>query len=555
MNLNRYKRTPATFQLKIKKEHILLTSIIIIGIAARIIKFDDPGMVMDTVAFSRLGKNLIESGRYVFGENYNMGVFFPPGYPGLIGIVNLFINDLFFSAKLVSFIASCITILFSYLIGKELYNKEAGLFAALVYALYPVILIISIDAYADALFFCFLLISLYIFIVSLEKDPLYIYLLFGISVAAAFLTRPEGLFIFALPGLQLFGVFSDRISFNKKYILKFTLSLIVFVMLISPYMLFLKNYTGKFTLSGKSNVSLILGELSGDREYHDAVNAPDNLYDRAAFTLNEDKTQLVGWGRGINSSLRDYLLKNPLNLLSRYQKNVLREIKTLNKLLIPICLPLFFAFFSRELFRKKTRLIFIIFPFAFFLMYPLFLIIEKQTLLIVVFLIFFSSGGFVNSKSAFSDIVDYYGISKNKTLHFIEKNIKYIMILILIVSSLSYLKYSSFHSVREIEEHKMAGQHLYDKVSKEYEKLNVMGRKPYVSYYSHSKFTMLPYAKVEDVIGFAKLYKVDYIVIDELSLSKWDFYDELMNMHNNYENVELVYEDKAKFLIRLFKIN
>ncbi len=540
--------------MKIKKEHILLTSIILIGIAARIIKFDDPGMVMDTVAFSRLGKNLIEYSRYVFGENYNMGVFFPPGYPALIGLVNLLIDDLFFSAKLVSFIASCITILFSYFIGKELYNKEAGLFAALVFALYPVILIVSIDAYADALFFCFLLISIYIFIISLRKDPLYIYILLGVSIAAAFLTRPEGLFVFVLPGLQLFGIFSDRINFNKKYILKFMLSFIVFVLLISPYMLFLKNYTGKFTLSGKSNVSIILGEVSGDREYHDAVNAPDNLYDRAAFTLSEDKTQLMGWGRGINFSLKDYLLKDPLDLLSRYQKNVLREIKTLNKLLIPICFPLFFAFFSRELFRKKTRLIFIIFPFVFFLMYPLFLIIEKQTLVIVVFLVFFSSGGFVNAQSAFSDIVDYYGINKNRTLHLIEKNIKYIMILILILSSLSYLKYSSFHSVREIEEHKLAGLHLYDNVSKEYEKLNVMGRKPYVSYYSQSKFTMLPYSNVADVLGFAKLYNVDYIVVDELSLGKWDFYDGLMNMHNDYENVDLVYEDKANFLIRLFKI-
>ena len=63
--------------MKISKEKILLICILLTGIAARIIKFDDPSIVMDTVAFSRLGKNLIETGRYVFGENYNMGVFFP----------------------------------------------------------------------------------------------------------------------------------------------------------------------------------------------------------------------------------------------------------------------------------------------------------------------------------------------------------------------------------------------------------------------------------------------------------------------------------------------
>ena len=52
--------------MKIKKEHILLICILLTGIAARILKFEDPAIVMDTVAFSRLGKNLIENGSYVF---------------------------------------------------------------------------------------------------------------------------------------------------------------------------------------------------------------------------------------------------------------------------------------------------------------------------------------------------------------------------------------------------------------------------------------------------------------------------------------------------------
>ena len=91
--------------MKIKKEHLILAGILIIGVIARVLKFEDPAMVMDTVAFSRLGKNLIEFGRYAFGENYNMGVFFPPGYPVCIGTLNLFFNDLFFSAKIVSFAA------------------------------------------------------------------------------------------------------------------------------------------------------------------------------------------------------------------------------------------------------------------------------------------------------------------------------------------------------------------------------------------------------------------------------------------------------------------
>jgi 4-amino-4-deoxy-L-arabinose transferase-like glycosyltransferase len=540
--------------MKIKREHLILACILIVGIAARIIKFGDPAMVMDTVAFSRLGKNLVEYGRYVFGENYNMGVFFPPGYPFFIGIVNLFFNDLFFSAKLVSFIASSITILLLYFIGKELYNKKAGLFAALVYALYPVILIVSVDTYADALFFCFLLLSIYIFIISLEKNNFYYYVLFGISLSATFLTRPEGLFLLFLPFLQIFGIFDKKINFNKKYAINFVLIAAIFILIISPYMLLLKNYTGKFSISGKANVSMILGELSGDKEYHDVVNAPDNLYDRAAFVLNEDKTQLRGWNKKANISLKEYIFKDPVDLLKKYQKNVMREISTLIKLFIPIMLPLCFSFFNRELFKNRLRLIFLIYPCLFFLMYPLFIIIEKQTLLIVVFLVLFSSGGFANAESVVSGIVDYYSFRKNKLLMLFEKNIKYIMVVILILSSLSYLKYSSFDKVQGTAEHERAGMYLKKHVTSEYEKLNVMARKPYVNYYSGARFTMIPYANITEVVNFAKLYNVDYIVVDERSLSKWDYYNELLELQNYSDEVELFYEDSSEILIKLFRI-
>jgi hypothetical protein len=43
--------------MKIEKEHLLFTAIFIVGIIVRILKFDDPDLVMDTVAYSRLGKN------------------------------------------------------------------------------------------------------------------------------------------------------------------------------------------------------------------------------------------------------------------------------------------------------------------------------------------------------------------------------------------------------------------------------------------------------------------------------------------------------------------
>ncbi len=544
--------------MRLGKEHFILAVIFIIAVISRIIKFDAPDLVMDTVAYSRLGKNLIEYGRYAFGENYNMGVFFPPGYPVLIGLTNLFFHDLFFSAKLVSFISSCMSIYLAYLLGRELYNKEAGLFASLLFSIYPTILIISIQGYADAPFFSFLLLSIFVFIKTLRKNRIIYYLLIGTCFGITYLIRPEGLFLLLLPFSQIFGIFDEKIHLHKNHIIKFSFIFIVFGLIISPYIIFVKDYTGRFNLSGKGNISILLGKLSGDYNYHQIVNAPDNPYDRAAFKLTEDKTQLSGWNRKKNLSFKEYILGDLSGFLRRYQKNLLQEIYTLFKLLSPIALPLFFAFFYRDLFQNRQRFIFLVLPFIYFLMYPMFIIIEKQTLLIVLFLLIFSSGGFSKSKEVINGLLNYYCINNKRITHLLEKGIKPVIIVILIIGSLSYLRYSRFQHFDIVhakpEEHKRAGHFLKEKLHPGYEELNIMGRKPYVSFYSDSRFTMLPYAPLDHVIQFARHYKVDFVVVDERSLSMWDYYNELLNMDRLRNDVELFYEDNTEKFIRLFRI-
>lgn len=540
--------------MNIKREHILLFCIVFIGVAVRIMKFGEPVVGTDVAAFTRLGKNLIEHGRYVFGENYNMGVFFPPGYPVFVGIVNYFLNDLFVSAKLVSLVSNCITIYIAYLIGNELYGKEAGLFAALFYAFYPVILIISLQGWSDSLFFCFLLLSIYIFIIAIKKDNFFIYPLLGFSIGISYLVRPEGMFLLLFPFLHLFGMFGERVHFNKKSLMRVSTVFVIFIIIVSPYVFFLKSYTGKVTLSGKSNISVLLAELSGSNDYHQIVNAQDNLYDRAAFQLDETKTQLVGWNRGANRSLREYILKDPVKVLKRYKANMARELKVLAKLLLPIIIPLFFVLFDRKIWKVKLNVVFIGLSLIYLILYPLFIIIEKQTLMIVIFVAFLSAQGFSVSGTSFSRILNYFSPGENKERIGLDKSIKAVIVVMLLLSSFVYLKYSSFDKSPVPIEHEIAGHYLKEAVSSDYEKLNVMSRKPLVSFYSGSRFTMLPYANSADVLQFAKLYNVDYIVIDERMLGKWDFYDELMEMHKDFQDVDLVFEDHSERLIRLFKI-
>ncbi len=65
---------------------------------------------------------------------------------------------------------------------------------------------------------------------------------------------------------------------------------------------------------------------------------------------------------------------------------------------------------------------------------------------------------------------------------------------------------------------------------------------------------MLPYASGKDVVEFAKLYNVDFIVVDERLLSQWDYYDELVHLEKHSDDIRLVYEDTTDKTIKLFKV-
>jgi len=544
--------------MTIRKEKLLLFTVILTGIIIRILKFDDVNLVTDTVVYSRLGKNLIEFGRYAFGENYNMGVFFPPGYPILIGLFNLLFHDLFFTAKFVSLILGMASIILAYLIGKELYNKEAGLFAAVLFAFYPILIIVSVQGYSDAPFFAFLLLTLYFYLKTHREDNYVQSAVLGLITGITYLIRPEAMFVLILPFLQIFGIFGERIGFSRRRLVHFVITFALFATVISPYMIFIKNYTGKFTLSGKSNISILLGKLSGDRNYHQIVNAPDNVYDTVAFALNESKTELMGWSRHINLSLKDYILGDMRGFIKRYQKNMTQEIQVLIKLLVPFILPFFFSFFYRDLLKDEKKIFFLILPLIFLAIYPMFVVIEKQSMLIVLFLLIFSSGGFPLSRETLNKLGEYYGIQDSRLFRLFGRYIKHLMIIMLIAGSLLYLKFSTFEhhdkAHAKPEEHKRAGYYLKAKLNPDYEELNIMSKFPYVSFYSNSRFTMIPYASVDDVVLFAKKYNVDFIVVDERALGGWKFYNELLHMDKYSDEVELFYEDTSEKTIKLFKI-
>ncbi|MGD0643303.1 MAG: glycosyltransferase family 39 protein [Candidatus Bathyarchaeia archaeon] len=116
-----------------------------------------------------------------------------------------------------------------YKVGKELYDKPTGLFAAALFALSPWELVLSRSFLIDAQCLFFSLLCLYVGILSIRKGSVKLSLISGVFFAAALLTKDFAAFI--LIPLLIFYVYSR--PKNPKHILSQLTAFLLPVLLFS----------------------------------------------------------------------------------------------------------------------------------------------------------------------------------------------------------------------------------------------------------------------------------------------------------------------------------
>jgi 4-amino-4-deoxy-L-arabinose transferase-like glycosyltransferase len=552
-------------QPRTKNWLILLIFILIFGLLFRGYFFVDDWFIgTDAAIYTKLGENYIENGEYQFGENYNLGIISAPGYPILVGIVNILFDNLLLSGKLVSLLFGLFSIVLFYLIGKELHSKEAGLFAALALAAYPFSAHISGIASTESMFGFFAFLAIYVFILIYKKRiSLRLTAILSVSIAIAYLTKPEGLLLLILlPLIFILKAKQCKKSKNyedwKKVMIKLLIAIILFSMIISPYILFLKNNTGQITYSGKKGLNVVMGEAFNTLEYEKSV-----------YSLNKNKDQIELYEKNMELSLGDYIKENPKQFIKRFITNLLKALKYLVILALPFLVPLVFFIFYKKLFRDKSLWGLIIILTLFLFAYSLFYIIIRFMYPLMLILMVLAGIGYCNSRQNLFKVLKHYKIKRNFLITFVNKYLKTTMIFVLLCSSIFYVGAYALLSESKPNEHIEAGLFLKELHGLDIENINVMSRKPWISFYSGSKYTTLPYATPKEIINFAKLHQVDYIVIGERELSKWRNYDKIINLNVYDEKIELIKvfeskESKKKInfiknpknkIIKIFRIN
>lgn len=285
----------------------------------------------DGVWYAVLGRNLLR-GRGFTDPTGAVSTFYPPLYPISVGLVSLVVGDLERAGRLAALLAGLATLPIVYLIGRLAYGRRVGALATLIAALLPALAENSVLVLSEALFtFCLCgatLAGLLGFRAAGARRLVACGLAGGL-LAAAGLTRPEGYQYAPAWGLLILAAawpmlrardwraaLGPLVAFGLAYLL-----------VLAPYVLFLRAQTGRWQLSGKVATNVVVA--------YRGFEAQEANY----FGLTPDGDRIGGFAADTDSLLAA-IRRAPLGFVKHYRAELVREFDLLFDTLTPILFAL-----------------------------------------------------------------------------------------------------------------------------------------------------------------------------------------------------------------------
>ena len=192
--------------------------------------------VPDEKRYLQSTKEMAESGDYISPRYHGKLRFQKPilFYWFILASYKIFGVGIF-SARFISVIASLLSIVLVYLLGRDLYGKAAGIFSALILSTSEVYFMYSRFATPDVTFILFIGASLYLFLKAYRGDikGRFRYLYMYAVMALAMLTKGPLGFLYPMLAICLFLIIKkDRRAFKE---LDFPLGLLVFAAISAPW--------------------------------------------------------------------------------------------------------------------------------------------------------------------------------------------------------------------------------------------------------------------------------------------------------------------------------
>jgi 4-amino-4-deoxy-L-arabinose transferase-like glycosyltransferase len=193
---------------------------------------------------------LISSGEFSKGlEGY------PPVYPTLVAIFYKMMGDSERAGQAVSVIFGTLALFPFYGLSKEIFGKKIASVASIFFVFQPFLVQHAGEIISESTYIFFYLSTLYMGWKALRDEKGVFYFCFGLLAALAYLTRPEGIGL--LVGFLIWLPIYLRLArqrFSFRLCGGVLLAIIPFVILVTPYLLHVRETTGEWRLNKKRNM-------------------------------------------------------------------------------------------------------------------------------------------------------------------------------------------------------------------------------------------------------------------------------------------------------------
>lgn len=217
--------------------------------------FGNHPLFSDDAIFAILARKAIE-----MGPTGAFHLAWGPLFPWLIAILNKFFTiPLEEGGRVITGISMFLRIVPAYFLAKYLFGKIAAFIAVYLITIYTFLIIPQEGALTEGLFSLIIFTGLLFSLLALKTERLSLYCLSGVMGGLAYLARLEGwvflISLFLLTGLKLVIEKGQRFL-----VLKLLLTLVFsFLLVTSPYLIFIREAFGSWTLNPRMNIILTAG--------------------------------------------------------------------------------------------------------------------------------------------------------------------------------------------------------------------------------------------------------------------------------------------------------
>lgn len=328
---------------------ITLTVILLVGFVLRVwwMVSEAPVISSDGAEYARMAEHLFYDHALV-GNFEGPEIIYGPLYPFLIAGTMLVVRNSETAAHIVSLISGVALIATVFLLALHVYGRRTAYVCALLVSVHPLLVALSGSVYNEALYLTVLMALVYCGVRALDLQGRRDYLLLGICLGLAYLTRVEAFayVLFFVAALLTAGLLRRM---ARAAVIGSIIAVAVFFALASPYVAFLYNHTGTLRLEAKwdMNYTMARNRLAGmsDTEAEYAVDKDGEV--KGPMLAPAGFTDGTPYPHTLMDRLRT------LASMAKYHKGVLYRFFNLSRIGSPVLLTLVVLGLVRQSWSKR----------------------------------------------------------------------------------------------------------------------------------------------------------------------------------------------------------